>query len=143
MLRYTILLISVSILFTACATKTTQEGMKTREIDISWKNSCIFIENAQTSSAIKLGANNNRLTVLNNIKNKTAEKGGNSYVINDFSSDGMGHFSGTFEIYKCPITKYNLPTKYKNLEKLKELLDKAIITKKEYDNEKKMILNNQ
>jgi len=124
----------------SCATKVTTEGSQTREINKSWKNSCTFIGTDQTFSTFKLGATGNYITVRNNIKNVTAERGGNSYVVNDFSDDGLGHYKATFEIYDCPESKYEVPKKYEALEKLKELLDKGVITEEEYQHEKIKLL---
>ena len=90
-----------TVLFTGCATKMTSAGKKVREIPIEMKNTCQFIGNEETSSATKFGSNGNKMTVLNNIRNITAENGGNSYVLNQYGSDGMGHWNGSFEMYKC------------------------------------------
>ena len=95
----------VFMFLTSCATKVTTQGNKVREIDISWKNSCKYLSNDQTSSTFKVGATANYLSVQNNIRNQTADKGGNSYFLNDFSSDGMGHYRAMFEIYNCPNEK--------------------------------------
>jgi hypothetical protein len=130
------------LLINGCATKVTPEGRKTRQIDMSWKNSCVYIGSSQTSSALKFGAQGNYETVRNNMKNETASSGGNSYMVNDFKNDGMGHFYASFEIYKCPEIKYHVPKKYDALEKLKKLFDKGVITQKEYDIEKTKLLNN-
>jgi hypothetical protein len=136
-----IITLIIGSLLSGCATKITPEGRKTREIDKSWKNSCTYIVDGETSSAIKFGGKGNYVTVRNNIRNITAAKGGNAYMINDFTNDGMGHYEATFEIYNCPETKYQLPKKYEALEKLKELQDKGVITKEEYESEKKIILD--
>ena len=133
--------IPIIVLLSGCATKATPEGKKTRQIDMSWKNSCVYIGSSQTSSAIKFGAQGNHETVRNNMKNETAENGGNAYMVNDFISDGMGYFSASFEMYKCPETKYHVPKKYDALEKLKKLYDKDVITEKEYKAEKFKLLN--
>ncbi len=134
----TILLIG--ILLNGCATILTSEGQKTREINKSWENSCIYIGSGETSSAAKFGAEANYVTVRNNIRNITAASGGNAYMVNDFTHDGRGHYAATFEMYKCTETKYLLPKKYEALEKIKQLLDKGVITQEEYDIEKKQIL---
>jgi|GEM_PF-3438063 len=136
-MKNTIQLISlllVSIL-SGCATPLSQEAKNTRQIDISSKNSCIFIGSGEASSSIKFGAEANRETVKNNIRNETAANGANSYFTNELVSDGQGHYSATFEMYKCPDIKYSLPTKYASLEKLKKLLAEGVISQKEYDSE--------
>jgi hypothetical protein len=137
----TLLIIFILVIFNGCATKVTPEGKKTRQIDVSWKNSCIYIGSSETSSAVKFGAQGNYETVRNNIKNETAASGGNAYIVNDFINDGMGHFSATFEMYNCPETKYHVPKKYDALERLKKLLDEGVITQKEYNQEKAKLLN--
>lgn len=131
----------VATVLWGCATPTSPEGMHTREIDKSWENSCEFLGSSETSSAVKFGANANRETVINNIKNLTAEKGGNAYVVNDLDDDGLGHYSAKFEIFRCPETKYVLPNKYEALEKIKDLLDKGVLTQEEYEQEKEKILS--
>ncbi len=129
-------------LLTGCADKVNNAGKKTRQIDISWKNTCIFIANDEFYSAMKFGAQGNYDNVLNNIKNETARRGGNSYIINSFVNDGGGHYTARFEMFKCPETKYHVPKKYEALEKLKDLQDKGVITQEEYDIEKAKVLQN-
>lgn len=130
------------LIFTGCASKLTTDGSKTRQIDISFKNSCVYIGSDEISSYIKFGDEGNRLEVQHGIRNITAKNGANSYVINDFRSDGIGHYSASFEMYKCRIAKeeYKVPKKYEALEKLKELKEKGIINEKEYDIEKAKLL---
>jgi hypothetical protein len=144
-LKFTGLSLALALIlgFSGCATKVSPEGSKTRQIDASWKNSCTYIGSSETSSAMKFGARGNYETVRNNIRNITAKNGGNAYMTNDFLNDGMGHFSASFEMYKCPIAKeeYTVPKKYEALEKLKALQDKGIITQEEYDIEKTKLLN--
>jgi hypothetical protein len=74
-----------------CATKVTIQGNETRQIDESWKKTYKHLGNEKTYSTFKLGSKGNYLNVQNNIKNITAEKGGNAYFVNDFSGDGLGH----------------------------------------------------
>lgn len=140
-MKHILLLLIAGIIFSGCATKVSQKGLKTREIDISWKNSCVFISSGETSSYTKFGAQNNYDTVRNNIQNITATNGSNAYILNSIKGDGMGHYTGKFEMYKCPETKYHLPKKFESLEKLKELLDKGVITQDEYNTEKTKVLN--
>ncbi len=89
------------MLFTGCAEKMTTAGKQVREISSEMKSKCIFIGNEETSSATKFGSNGNKVTVLNNIRNITANNGGNSYVLKQYDSDGFGHWVGSFEMYKC------------------------------------------
>ena len=133
--------ILATLLLSGCAGKVSPAGKKTRQIDISWKNSCIYIGSEETSSSMKFGAKGNYDQVRNNIKNITAEMGGNSYMVNDLLNDGMGHYSANFEIYNCKETKYHVPTKYKALERLKELHVKGILTDEEFSSEKAKLLN--
>ena len=144
-MKYIILLGLSTIIFNGCATKLTTEGNKTRQIEASSKNSCVYLGSDEVEGMFKFGDSGNRLTVLNEMRNITALKGGNAYMTNDFRSDGMGHYSASFEIFKCPVAKeeYMLPKKYLELEKLKELLNKGIITQQEYEIEKNKLLNYQ
>ena len=135
------ILIGMIILLCSCATEVTKAGRETREIDKSLVNSCIFISDGSTSSVFKFGSKGNYETVRNNIRNITAERGGNAYTVNDFIETGPGHFHSTFEIYKCPETKYQLSNKYRSLGELKSLKGKGIITQKEYEIEKTKLLN--
>ena len=47
------------------------------------------------------------------------------------------------EVKEEPKAKSNMDQKYSDLTKLKELLDKDIISKEEFEKEKKKILNNK
>lgn len=127
------------VFFGGCATRATLEGQKTREIDKSWKNSCTFIGNSETSSIAKFGGQANYETVRNNIKNETAENGGNSYVVNSIIETSAMHYFATFEMYKCPENRYNLPSEYEALLRLKGLLKENVISQDEYDTELKKI----
>lgn len=108
-LQLTLLVLPVIIFaLSGCsATPITPEGKLVREINKDWANPCTFLGSEETSSYMKVGGRANYLEVRNNIRNITAARGGNAYVINDFSGDGRGHYSAIFEIYKCPPSKKN------------------------------------
>lgn len=131
----------LSILLTACATKASIEGSKTKQINEELKNNCIFIESNQVSSSVKFGPMANKETVENEIKNQTALNGGNAYYINSFIETSFGHYSSSFEVYKCPETKYTMSKQYHALKELKRLFEEGILSKDEYDKEKFNIIN--
>ena len=141
MMRFQLSLITLSLVIAGCATQLTTNGQGVREIQKEWKNSCEYIGSSQTSSAFKFGAKGNHDTVLNNMRNITAENGGNAYLVNSFYDDGLGHFTSTFEMHNCPESLNRLSNKYDSLERIKDLLGKGVITQEEYEIEKKQILN--
>lgn len=130
----------ISFLFTGCATKISPKGLKTKEINAELKDTCLFIQNKQVSSSIKFGPMANKETVENEIKNITAESGGNAYFINNFVETSFGHYSSSFEIYSCSENKYVVSKQYKPLRELKKLFDEGIISKEEYKREKDIVL---
>ena len=149
-----IILVASAILISGCANKLTTAGSKTRQIDRSWMNQCKFLGSSHTSSSFKLGGDANYQTVKVDMRNITGARGGNAYVVNDFTSDGSGHYQSSFEMYKCPDNralmiqnvdskpeKKNSTNKYEDLEKVKSLYDKGIITEEEYKTEKTKMLN--
>jgi outer membrane lipoprotein SlyB len=96
-----LILTIVTLLFTGCATKMTTSGTKVSEISAKKKTTCTFIGNEETSRTADLASNGNRRDVLSSVRNITAELGGDSYVLNQCGSNGLGLWSAKFEVYKC------------------------------------------
>jgi len=84
-----------------CATPLTQDARMTREINKDWRNKCKHITTEEVWSTWKFGAKGNYLEVRDQIRIMTAERGGNAFVVGDFSGDGMGHYGAIFEVYHC------------------------------------------
>ncbi len=147
-------LIAIALLISGCASKLTSAGSKTRQIERSWMNQCKYIGSSHTSSSFKFGGDANYQSVKVDIRNITGANGGNAYVVNDFTSDGSGHYQSSFEMYKCPNNralliqnvdskpaKSNTSNRYDDLERVKSLYDKGVINEEEYKIEKSKILN--
>jgi hypothetical protein len=92
---------AMACLLNGCATPLTPEARMMREIDKSWQNECKFIRTEYIDSTWKIGAKGNYMEVKNQMRIITAELGGNAFVVNDFSGDGMGHYGAAFKVYYC------------------------------------------
>ncbi len=91
---------AIVLIMTGCASTVTPAGKMVRQIPVSLVNECQFLGNDEAYSAMQIG-HNNRQEVLRLTKNIVGAKGGNAYVLNDLSDDGMMHWTANFEIYKC------------------------------------------
>jgi hypothetical protein len=95
-----ILLVPLLWVLTGCVTELTSEARLVREIDKTTKNQCRFIATEQFLSATKVGGTRNYMEVQNQMRIKTAELGGNAFVIADLSGGG-GKYGAIFEVYFC------------------------------------------
>lgn len=142
------------VILAGCTTRATPEAMQSLNLkDTTTASGCQFITNKQLSSCKGIGAPVQLRNVKNGMLNTVIKENGNAYIINEWSSGTGRCGSIDFDIYRCP-KDYNQHTYIRidespknesieiKLKKLKELYKDKLITEDEYNEKRKLFLNN-
>lgn len=142
-----------------CATDVMPEASKAIRLGSTAEaTGCKFMMNRQLSSCRGFGAPSQLRNTKNMMINDVYERGANAYIINELSASAGRCGSADYDIYTCPkdykLEKYtrtlgvvkmqniNSKTVPQKLIELKKMLKDGIITRKEYQEKRKKLLDN-
>lgn len=89
------------LLLAACTTELSQEATKVRRIPAAINSGCSFLGPVSGAEYMGMSISDDAESALNQVRNKVAEMGGNSYVINGSSTTYEGSIYQA-DAYLCP-----------------------------------------